>query len=107
MGTTGQQGGATMSHHAHGTQRSRGTASRTRDMYQPSNRSTFFDELHPHLRHVTAGQQTLAERIHGYLLRRGPRTMKQLYSKFGESGSLQHCLDTNFVKVGNQWKIKG
>ena len=95
-----------MSHHAHGTQRSKGHASRTREMDSRSATSTLFDELHPHLRNVIVKQQTLPERIHGYLVRRGPRTMEQLAEKFGGSGSLQRCLNDNFVRVGKTWTIK-
>lgn len=96
-----------MSHHAHGTQRSKGHASRTREMDTRSVPSTWFDELHPHLRNVAANQPSLVERIHGYLSRCGPRTIEQLTKKFGGSGSLQRCLNNNFVRVGKRWTIRG
>lgn len=100
-----------MTHYAHGTQRSHGHASRTRDMYTPQTPCTFFDDLHPHLRNVVVGQQTLAERIHGYLLRRGPRTLRQLSDKMGgDTGRVKRCLLANealFERVGKVWMIRG
>lgn len=99
-----------MSHHAHGTNKVYGHASRIRDMYQPSAPSTFFDDLHPHLRNVVIKQQTLAERIHGYLLRRQQRTLRQIADKMGgDMGRVQRCLLANeaiFERVGNQWGIR-
>lgn len=96
---------------AHGTQRTHGHASRIRDIYTPSTPSNFFDDLHPHLRNVVVGQQTLAERIHGYLVRRGPRTLKQLSDKMGGgTGRVKRCLLANtalFERVGKVWMIRG
>jgi len=99
-----------MSHHAHGTNKVYGHASRTREMYQPSAPSTFFNDLHPHLRGVVVKQQTLAERIHGYLLRRKQRTLRQIADKMGgDMGRVLRCLLANealFEQMGNQWRIR-
>lgn len=95
---------------AHGTQRSYGGASRIRDMYTPQTPSNFFDELHPHLRNVSSAQQTLAGRIHDYLIRRGPRTIGEIVTKMsGESGRIKRCLLANealFEPVGKRWRVK-
>lgn len=66
---------------AHGTRHIYAGGSRTRSMDTPSVPSTLFDELHPHLRGVTVGQQSLEQRIHDYLMRRPGRTLEQIAEK--------------------------
>lgn len=99
-----------MSHRAHGTNKVYGHASRTREMETSKAPSTLFDELHPHLRNVVVKQQTLAERIHGYLLRRGPRALRQIADKMsGTEGRVQRCLLSNeemFEQVGKMWIVR-
>lgn len=41
-------------------------------------------ELYPHMRAVQARAITLEETLHGYMLRRGSRTLKQLCTKVGK-----------------------
>lgn len=49
----------------------------------PSVTSTFFDELHPHLRNVEAIVIQGADLMYQYLLKRGPRTTNQIAEKVG------------------------
>lgn len=50
----------------------------------PSVTSTFFDELHPHLRNVEAIVVQGADAMYQYLLRRAPRTTAQIAEKVGQ-----------------------
>ena len=58
---------------AHASRRVYSGATRT-PARPPSVTSTFFDELHPHLRNVEAIVVQGADAIYQYLLRRAPRT---------------------------------
>lgn len=67
-----------------------------------------FNELHPHLRTVSARAETIEETLHGYLLRRGPRTLEQLYVKVGKKKeSVKKRLEKRpdlFRLTGKRWE---
>ena len=67
-----------------------------------------FGELFPHLRNVQVRAESIEETLHGYLLRRGPRTLKQLCAKVGrEKAAVKAKLTKRhdlFRKVGRLWE---
>lgn len=67
-----------------------------------------FGELFPHLRTVQARAERIEETMHGYMLRRGPRTLKQLCAKVGrEKGIVKAKLTKRpdlFRLVGRLWE---
>lgn len=46
--------------------------------YAPNHSTTFFDELHPHLKRSRATTLTRVQELHAYLLRRPGRTVAQI-----------------------------
>jgi len=66
-----------------------------------------YAELCPHMRNVPARTESLEETMHGYILRRGPRSLKQLCTKVGRDKlTVRKRLEKRadmFKKVGRLW----
>lgn len=70
--------------------------------------ANLYVELYPHMRSVQARTESMEETMHGYLLRRGPRSLKQLCTKLGRDKMtvrkrLQKRPDL-FRPVGKRWE---
>lgn len=69
--------------------------------------ANLFLELCPHLRDVPAAAQTTEEILHGYLLRRGPRSLSQLAVKVGSKKyNVKKCMEERpgmFRREGRLW----
>lgn len=66
-----------------------------------------YAELCPHMRNVPARAESLEETMHGYILRRGPRTLNQLCTRVGKDKltvkkRLERRTDM-FKQVGRLW----
>lgn len=70
--------------------------------------ANLFVELYPHMRNVQARTESMEETMHGYLLRRGPRTLKQLCTKLGRDKlTVRNRLQKRpslFRPVGKRWE---
>lgn len=70
--------------------------------------ATLYVELYPHMRSVQARAESMEETLHGYMMRRGPRSLKQLCTKVGRDKltvrkRLEQRTDM-FKKVGRLWE---
>lgn len=78
------------------------------DTSHDANNGGFFAILNPHLNNVLARTESLEETMHGYILRRGPRTLKQLCTKVGkDKKTIEKRLEKRpdmFQKVGRLWE---
>lgn len=70
--------------------------------------ANLYVELYPHMRSVQARAESMEETLHGYMMRRGPRSLKQLCTKVGRDKltvrkRLEQRTDM-FKKVGRLWE---
>lgn len=69
--------------------------------------ANLYVELYPHMRSVQARAESMEETMHGYILRRGPRSLKQLCTKVGRDKlTVRKRLEKRadmFKKVGRLW----
>ncbi len=83
-----------MTVHAHRTRHALTDATRAGGIidYAPEHSTTFFYELHPHLRNVKAQALVGVDLIYDYLTRRGPRTLHQIADRTGQDLTRCRCL---------------
>ena len=69
--------------------------------------ANLYVELYPHMRSVQARAESMEEVMHGYMMRRGPRSLKQLCTKVGRDKlTVRKRLEKRadmFKKVGRLW----
>ncbi len=69
--------------------------------------ANLYVELYPHMRSVQARAESMEEVMHGYMMRRGPRSLKQLCTKAGRDKlTVRKRLEKRadmFKKVGRLW----
>lgn len=69
--------------------------------------ANLYVELYPYMRSVQARALTVEETMHGYMMRRGPRSLKQLCTKAGRDKlTVRKRLEKRadmFKKVGRLW----
>jgi hypothetical protein len=69
--------------------------------------ANLYVELYPHMRSVQGRAESMEEVMHGYMMRRGPRSLKQLCTKVGRDKlTVRKRLEKRadmFKKVGRLW----
>ena len=69
--------------------------------------ANLYVELYPHMRSVQTRAESMEEVMHGYMMRRGPRSLKQLCTKVGRDKlTVRKRLEKRadmFKKVGRLW----